>query len=36
MFERFLNPARVSPPDIDVDFEDKYRSMVLAYTQQKY
>jgi len=36
MFERFLNPARVSPPDIDVDFEDQYRSMVLAYTQYKY
>jgi len=36
MFERFLNPARVSPPDIDVDFEDEYRSAVLAYTQQKY
>jgi DNA polymerase-3 subunit alpha len=36
LFERFLNPARVSMPDIDVDFEDQSRDMVLEYVAQRY
>ena len=36
LFERFLNPARVSMPDIDVDFSDKERDKVLEYVRQKY
>ena len=35
-FERFLNPARVSMPDIDVDFEDNGREKVLDYVVNKY
>ncbi len=36
LFERFLNPARVSMPDIDVDFSDEGRPKVLVYVRQKY
>jgi len=36
IFERFLNPERVSPPDIDVDFCKDRRSEVLDYVRQKY
>lgn len=36
LFERFLNPARVSMPDIDVDFEDVQRDKVVEYVGQKY
>lgn len=36
LFERFLNPERVSLPDIDVDFEDSKRDLVLAYVREKY
>lgn len=36
LFERFLNPERKSMPDIDVDFEDTKRDMVIAYLQTKY
>lgn len=36
LFERFLNPARVSLPDIDVDFDDRRRSEVIRYVTQKY
>lgn len=36
LFERFLNPARVSMPDIDTDFEDARRLEVLDYVTQKY
>lgn len=36
LFERFLNPSRISLPDIDVDFEDSKRSLVLDYVRQKY
>jgi|YNPNPStandDraft_1061719.scaffolds.fasta_scaffold00308_8 DNA polymerase-3 subunit alpha len=36
IFERFLNPARVSMPDIDLDFQDDKRSQVMAYCAQKY
>ncbi|MFD1676662.1 DNA polymerase III subunit alpha [Alicyclobacillus fodiniaquatilis] len=36
LFERFLNPARVSLPDIDTDFEYERRGEVIAYVVQKY
>jgi DNA polymerase III subunit alpha len=36
IFERFLNPDRVSPPDIDVDFCKERRGEVLEYVRQKY
>src|SRR5258708_35454597 len=36
IFERFLNPERVSPPDIDVDFCESRRGEVLEYVRQKY
>src|SRR5436309_3065755 len=36
IFERFLNPDRVSPPDIDVDFCKDRRGEVLEYVRQKY
>ena len=36
IFERFLNPARVTPPDIDVDFCEERRGEVLEYVRQKY
>jgi len=36
LFERFLNPARRSMPDIDVDFEDDKRSEVIDYVKEKY
>ncbi|MBC7503865.1 DNA polymerase III subunit alpha [Candidatus Gracilibacteria bacterium] len=36
LFERFLNPARVSMPDIDVDFSDEGRDQVLVYVRAKY
>src|SRR6476619_3597708 len=36
IFERFLNPDRVSPPDIDVDFCEARRGEVLEYVRQKY
>ena len=35
-FERFLNPDRPSPPDIDMDFADKRRDEVISYVKQKY
>ena len=35
-FERFLNPDRVTMPDIDVDFEDGRREEVINYVSQKY
>ena len=35
-FERFLNPARVTMPDIDMDFGDTRRSEVVDYVRQKY
>ncbi|HEY7525064.1 MAG TPA: DNA polymerase III subunit alpha, partial [Candidatus Limnocylindrales bacterium] len=35
-FERFLNPDRVTMPDIDVDFEDDRRDEVIAYVARKY
>jgi len=36
LFERFLNPARVSMPDIDTDFEDTERENILKYCKNKY
>lgn len=36
LFERFLNPERVSLPDIDVDFDDEGRKKVIDYVIQKY
>ena len=35
-FERFLNPMRPSPPDIDLDFADNRRDEVIDYVTQKY
>lgn len=36
LFERFLNPERVSLPDIDIDFDDEKREQVIKYCQEKY
>lgn len=36
IFERFLNPGRVSMPDIDLDFQDDRRAELIEYTVQKY
>ncbi|MBR99613.1 MAG: DNA polymerase III subunit alpha [Flavobacteriaceae bacterium] len=36
LFERFLNPDRVSMPDIDIDFDDEGRGRVLDYVIKKY
>ncbi len=36
LFERFLNPERITMPDIDVDFEDSKRDQVIEYVKQKY
>lgn len=36
LFERFLNPERVSMPDFDIDFCQSRRDEVIAYVQQKY
>ncbi|MUG87495.1 DNA polymerase III subunit alpha [Paenibacillus timonensis] len=35
-FERFLNPERVTMPDIDIDFSDERRDEVIAYVVEKY
>jgi DNA polymerase-3 subunit alpha len=36
LFERFLNPERVSMPDIDIDFSVKGRARVMRYVEEKY
>ena len=36
LFERFLNPERVSMPDIDIDFDDRGRGKVIDYVVKKY
>lgn len=36
LFERFLNPARISMPDFDIDFEDTLREKVIDYVTEKY
>ncbi len=36
IFERFLNPDRISMPDIDIDFDDRRRGEVIRYVTEKY
>ena len=36
LFERFLNPERISMPDIDLDFDERRRSEMIAYATTKY
>ena len=36
LFERFLNPSRVSMPDIDIDFDSRRRDEMIAYTAERY
>ena len=36
LFERFLNPERISMPDFDIDFSDEKRDRVIAYVKEKY
>ncbi|WP_028594232.1 DNA polymerase III subunit alpha [Paenibacillus assamensis] len=36
LFERFLNPERITMPDIDIDFNDERRDEVIAYVAEKY
>ena len=36
LFERFLNPERISMPDIDIDFQDDKRDEVIQYSKNKY
>ena len=36
LFERFLNPERVNPPDIDIDFDDSGRQALIDYVVEKY
>ena len=36
LFERFLNPERVNPPDIDIDFSDDRRADIIEYVREKY
>lgn len=36
LFERFINPERISMPDIDIDFTDRRRNEVIEYVAQKY
>ena len=36
LFERFLNPERISMPDIDIDFDERRRSEMIRYATQKY
>ncbi|MEY5145422.1 MAG: hypothetical protein RL745_791, partial [Actinomycetota bacterium] len=36
MFERFLNPERISMPDIDIDFDERYRGEMIRYATERY
>ncbi len=36
VFERFLNPERISPPDVDIDFSDTRRDEMIKYIRDKY
>ena len=36
LFERFLNPERVSMPDIDIDFDDEGRDKIIKWVVEKY
>ncbi len=36
LFERFLNPGRIQMPDIDMDFDERYRSDMIRYAAERY
>ncbi|MCM2576481.1 DNA polymerase III subunit alpha [Streptomyces meridianus] len=36
LFERFLNPERINPPDVDLDFDDRRRDQMVRYVTEKY
>jgi DNA polymerase-3 subunit alpha len=36
LFERFLNPERINPPDVDLDFDDRQRDTMVRYVTDKY
>lgn len=36
LFERFLNPERINPPDVDLDFDDRHRDRMVRYVVEKY
>ncbi len=36
LFERFLNPGRIQMPDIDMDFDDRYRDEMIRYASDRY
>jgi DNA polymerase-3 subunit alpha len=36
LFERFLNPSRISMPDIDMDFDSRYRDEMIRYAAERY
>lgn len=36
LFERFLNPERVSPPDVDIDFSDQKRDQVIRFIRERF
>ncbi|WP_328403967.1 DNA polymerase III subunit alpha [Streptomyces sp. NBC_00390] len=36
LFERFLNPERINPPDVDLDFDDRQRDTMVRYVVEKY
>ncbi len=36
LFERFLNPSRISMPDIDMDFDSRYRDQMIRYAAERY
>jgi DNA polymerase-3 subunit alpha len=36
LFERFLNPERINPPDVDLDFDDRGRDQMVRYVSEKY
>ena len=36
LFERFLNPGRIQMPDIDMDFDDRYRDEMIRYASERY
>ncbi|MGW7572386.1 DNA polymerase III subunit alpha [Streptomyces sp. NPDC054765] len=36
LFERFLNPERINPPDVDLDFDDRHRDRMVRYVTEKY
>ena len=36
LFERFLNPSRISMPDIDMDFDSRYRDQMIRYASDRY